>query len=202
MVASLNRPGGNVTGVTSISTALGSKHIELLHEIIPNATRIGLLGNPKNPTGMQGELQIMQPAAARLGLETFILVAGTAEEIDQAFATFTGAELHALVIGQDAFFVARREQIAALALRRRVAAVSASRQQTEAGALLGYGSVDATARQAGVYVGRILKGANPADLPVVQPTRFELAINLKTAKALGVTIPELFLARADKVIEE
>jgi putative ABC transport system substrate-binding protein len=201
MVASFNRPGGNVTGATSISTELGGKHLELLHEMMPGETRVGLLVNPNNPLGTEGMTEIIQSAARRLGLDIAILAVGNAEEIDRVFADLVRQRIRALVIGQDAFFTARRDQVAALALRGRVATVSSSRDGAEAGALVSYGSVGDSARQAGVYVGRILKGANPGDLPIVQPTKFELVINLKTAKALGLEISPLLLARADEVIE-
>jgi putative ABC transport system substrate-binding protein len=201
MVASLNKPGGNVTGVTSIGSELGAKQLELLHEVVPGATKIALLVNPKNPSGTEAMVQIAQAAGRRLGLEIAVVDAGTIEEIDLAFATFARQGVGALIVGQDAFFLARREQVAALALRHRMPSVSSGRQATEAGTLLTYGSLDSISRQAGVYVGRILKGANPGDLPVVQATKFELVVNLKTAKALGLTIPETFLARADEVIE-
>jgi putative ABC transport system substrate-binding protein len=201
MVASLNRPGANVTGATSISTELGAKLLELLHEVMPGDTRIGLLVNPRNPAGTEGMIEITQAAGSRLRLEMAVVEAGTVEAIDHAFATFARQKVRALVIGQDAFFLARREQVAALALRHGMATVSSARRSVEAGGLISYGSVDDPARQAGVYVGRILKGANPGDLPIVQPTKFELVINLKTAKTLGLEIAPLLLARADEVIE-
>jgi putative ABC transport system substrate-binding protein len=201
VVASMNRPGGNVTGATSIGSELGPKQIELLHEVVPDAGRIGLLVNPKNPLGTESMVQIHQAAGGQLGLEIVTGEAATVDEIDRAFATFVMRGVRALVIGQDAFFVARREQVAALALRHGMATVSADRQSTEAGGLISYGSVDDPARQAGVYIGRILKGANPGDLPIVQPTKFAIVINLKTAKALGIQISPLLIARADEVIE-
>jgi putative ABC transport system substrate-binding protein len=201
LVASLNQPGGNVTGVTTLSTELGPKQLELLHEVVPRTTKMGLLVNPKNPGGAEAMAQVTQAAGLRLGLDITVIDAGTVEEIDLAFATFAGQGVGALVVGQDAFFLARREQVAALALRHRMPTMISTRQGTEAGALISYGSVDSSSRQAAMYVGRILKGANPADLPVIQPTKFELVVNLKTAKALGLTIPESFLLRADEVIE-
>jgi putative ABC transport system substrate-binding protein len=201
MVASLNRPGGNVTGATNLTTELGPKHLELLHELVPSASRVGLLVNPINPAGTQSVLQMMQPAAGRLGLDIAVVEVGTVEEIDQAFESFARQRIAALVLGQDAFFNARREQIAALALRYGLPTVSATRSGAEAGALISYGSVESTSRQAGVYVGRILKGDKPADLPVLQPTKFELVVNLKTAKALGLTVPYSMQLLADEVIE-
>jgi putative ABC transport system substrate-binding protein len=201
MVASLNRPGGNVTGVTSITVELGPKGLELLHEIVPEAGKIGLLVNPNNGVGPDAMIRLTQAAAGRLGREVLVVGAGSAEEIGLAFATLAQQGVRALVVGQDAFFLARREQVAALALNHRMATVSFSRRQAEAGELISYGSVDDNGRQAGIYVGRILKGEKAGDLPVVQPTKFELVVNLKTAKALGITISDAFLARADEVIE-
>jgi putative ABC transport system substrate-binding protein len=201
MVASINRPGGNVTGATSISTELGPKQLELLHEVVPDVGRIGLLMNPGNRAAAEPMIAIIQAAGRRLALEIVVVEAGTVDEIDRAFATFLMRGVQALVVGQDAFFLARREQVAALALRHGMATVSAYRQTTQAGGLVSYGSADDSARQAGVYVGRILKGANPGDLPIMQPTKFEIVINLKTAKALGIQISPLLLARADEVIE-
>jgi putative tryptophan/tyrosine transport system substrate-binding protein len=201
LVDSLNRPGGNVTGVTSIGTELGPKQLELLHEVVPGANKIGLLVNPKNPRSADAMVQITRAAARRLGLEIAAVDAGTVEEIELAFATFARQQVGAIVLGQDAFFLARREQVAALALRHGMPTVSSTRSAAEAGALMSYGSIDSISRQAGVYVGRILHGASPGDLPIVQPTKFELVINLKTAKALGLEIAPLLLARADQVIE-
>ena len=201
MVASLNRPGGNVTGVTAMSVELGPKSVELIHEIVPGAGKIGLLVNPSNGASADAVIRLTQAAAGRLGLEVAVVGAGSAEEIDLAFATLARQGVGALVVGSDGFFNARREQVAALALKHRMATASFSRRQAEAGALISYGSVDDNGRQAGVYVGRILKGEKAGDLPVVQPAKFELVVNLKTAKVLGLTIPEAFLARADVVIE-
>jgi len=200
MVASLNRPGGNVTGVTAMSVELGPKSLELLHEAVPGAGKIGLLVNPNN-AGIDVMRRLTQAEAGRLGLEVVVVDAGDANEINIAFATLAQQGVGALVVGSDAVFIARREQVAALALKHRMATASFSRRQAEAGALISYGSVDDNGRQAGVYVGRILKGEKAGDLPVVQPTKFELVVNLKTARAIGVTIPESFLARADEVIE-
>jgi putative ABC transport system substrate-binding protein len=200
MVASLNRPGGNVTGVTSITAELGPKCLELLHEIVPEAGKIGLLVNPNNGVGPDAMIRLTQAAAGRLGLEVLVVGAGSAEEIGLAFAALAQQEVRALVV-QDAFFLARREQVAALALSHRMATASFSRRQAEAGELISYGSVDDNGRQAGIYVGRILKGEKAGNLPVVQPAKFELVVNLKTAKALGITVSDAFLARADVVIE-
>jgi putative ABC transport system substrate-binding protein len=201
LVASFNRPGSNITGVTSIGSELGPKQLELLHEVVPDASKIGLLVNPKNPLGAGGVAGITVAAGARLGLEITSVEAGTVDEIDRAFTSFARQGVRALVVGQDAFFLARRAQVAALALSHRMATVSPSRQAAEAGVLISYGSVEDTSRQAGVYVGRILKGANPGDLPIVQPTKFELVVNLTTAKALGLTLSPTLLSLADEVIE-
>jgi putative ABC transport system substrate-binding protein len=201
MVASINRPGGNVRGATSISTELGPKYLELLHEVVPGAGKIGLLVNPRNPDGTEAITQITQAAGRRLGLTIAVVSAGTVEEVDLAFATFAREKAEAVVIAGDAFFLARREQVAALALRYGLPTVSSARPGAEAGALMSYGSVESTSRQAGVYVGRILKGAKPGDLPVMQPTKFEVVINLKTAKALNLKVPETLVALADDVIE-
>jgi putative ABC transport system substrate-binding protein len=202
LVASLNRPGGNATGVSQFSSELQGKRLELLHEALPNVTKIALLVFPVNQAGAVRDTQEAQAAARRLGLEMVVLSASAENEIDQAFATVVRMQAGALLLGSDAFFVGRHEQIAALALRHAIPTMSGSRDNVAAGALMGYGNSSAVAyRQAGVYVGRILKGEKPADLPVILPTKFDLVINLKTAKALGLTIPESFLTRADEVIE-
>jgi putative ABC transport system substrate-binding protein len=186
LVASLNRPGGNATGATLIGSELLPKQLELLHEVIPAANRIALLVNPSNPVTSQQALQGAQAAAHRLGLAIIVVNAGT----------------ETALIASDAFFSSRREQVAALSLRHALPAIFGERSSVVAGLLLSYGaSIPDSYRQAGVYVGRILKGEKPADLPVMQPTRFELVINLKTAKALGLTIPPALLAIADEVIE-
>jgi putative ABC transport system substrate-binding protein len=200
VVASLNRPGGNVTGVTGLGSELDPKRLELLHEMIPTATRFAMLVNPNNSVTMQDGIQGAQSAARRLGLEVIILKAGTESEIDAAFATAVEQRAAGL-LANDAYFESRRDQFAALGLRHRMP-TTGSRESVAAGLLMGYGARAADFyRQAGIYVGRILKGEKPAELPVVQPTKFELIINLRTAKALGLTISESFLARADEVIE-
>jgi putative tryptophan/tyrosine transport system substrate-binding protein len=163
--------------VTTLSTELGPKQLELLHEVVHDAGKIGLLVNPKNPGGTEAIVQITQAAGRRLGLEIAVVNAGTVEEIDLAFAILARQGVGALVVGQDAFFLARREQVAALALRHRMPTVISTRPGAEAGALISYGSLDSSSRQAGIYVGRILKGANPGNLPVVQPTKFESSIS-------------------------
>jgi ABC-type uncharacterized transport system substrate-binding protein len=197
LVASLNRPGGNATGVSVFSAVLGGKRLELLHEAMPTVTKIALLAYP-----VSEETQDVQSAARRLGLEIIVFSASTENEIDRAFATIVQLQAGALFLGNHAFFNSRREQIAALALRNAMPTMSADRDSVAAGELMGYGANSADGyRQAGVYVGRILKGEKPGELPVMLPTKFDLVINLKTAKALGLTIPESFLLRADEVIE-
>ena len=199
LVASLNRPGGNATGVTMISSELGPKRLELLHEAIPAATRVAVLVTPNTlPATIQG----VQAAARRLGMEIILLNGGTANEVETAFATAVQQRASAMFVDINAVIASRREQIATLALRHKLPTVSVSRDNVVAGQLMSYGPNQTDMyRLAGTYVGRILKGEKPADLPVQQPTRFELVVNLKTAKAIGLTIPETFLVRADEVIE-
>jgi putative ABC transport system substrate-binding protein len=201
IVASLNRPGGNATGVSGLGSELGPKRMELLHELLPTATRFAVLVNPTNPFTMQDGIQAAQTAGPRLGLEIIVIRAGNEQEIEAAFTTAVEQGAAAL-IGTDAYFESRRDQLAGLSLRHRLPSTFGSRASVEAGALMSYGaSIPETYRQAGIYVGRILKGEKPADLPVLQPTKFELIINLKTAKALGLTVPPTLLATADEVIE-
>ena len=200
-VAALNRPGGNVTGVTFLSVELEPKQLELLREVIPAATKIAVLVNPNNPTASQIDIQGAQ-AARRLGLEIVAVNGGTENDIEWAFATALQQRVAALQVAADGYLTSRREQIAALALRHRLPTIAATREVAAAGILMSYGtSVLDSYRQAGVYVGRILKGDKPADLPVMLPTKFELVINLKTARALGLEVPPTLLARADEVIE-
>jgi putative ABC transport system substrate-binding protein len=202
LVASLNRPGGNVTGVTLIAGELGPKRLELLHELLPTAKKIALLVNPKVPTTLQDDIQRAQAAARSLGLEMTVVKGGDEDEIEGAFASAVQQGASALQVGDDAFLDSRRAQIAALGLRHALPTIALTRRAVGAGSLMTYGpnQVDVY-RQAGIYVGRILKGEKPANLPVLQPTKFELAINLTTAKVLGLTIPPMLLARADEVIE-
>jgi len=201
LVASLNRPGGNVTGVSFLTPALEAKRVELLHELVPKASTITVLVNPTFP-GAEIRVTAVRDAADALGLELSVLNASSEREIDAAFATLAERRAGALLVASDPFFFARREQIAALAARHAVPALHISREFAMAGGLMSYGaSISDAFRLAGIYTGRILKGAKPADLPVLQPTKFDFVINLKTAKALGLTIPDKLLALADEVIE-
>ena len=201
LVSSLSRPGGNVTGVTSLNVEVGPKRLELLHELVPTATIIGMLVNPTNPNAetLAGDAQA---AGRKLGLQVPVLHASNASEINAAFATLAQLGAGALVIGPDPFLNNSRQQLATLALRYALPAIYEWRDFAVAGGLLSYEtSIGDLFRQAGVYTGRILKGEKPDDLPVVQPTKFEMIINLKTAKALGLEIPPKLLALADEVIE-
>jgi ABC-type uncharacterized transport system substrate-binding protein len=199
VVASLNRPGGNVTGVSWMSTAMLPKQLELLRELVPTASVIMLLVNPTNPIA-KIQLLEMQEAVRSLGIELQVLRASSAGEIDGAFEIF--AQIPALVIANDPFFNGRLSQIAGLTARHKVPAIFPHRDFALSGGLMSYNaSLTDSHRQAGVYVGRILKGEKPADLPIVRPTKFELVINLKTAKTLGLTVPLTLQASADEVIE-
>jgi putative tryptophan/tyrosine transport system substrate-binding protein len=201
LVAGLSRPGGNVTGVSFLFVELHAKRLELLSDLVPQARVIALLVNP-NFSGSERITQNVQEAARLKGVQLYILKAGTEAEIDAAFEPLGGLHADALVLSSDPFFDSRREQLVALASRHAIPAIYPWREFAAAGGLISYGpSLTAVGRQLGIYVGKILKGAKPADLPVEQPTRFELVINLKTAKALGLTVPRTILARADEVIE-
>jgi putative ABC transport system substrate-binding protein len=198
LVASLSRPGGNVTGVTQLHEEVAPKRLELAHQLVPMATIIAALVNPTYPN-TEVELRDLQAAARALGLQLHVLHASTEHDFDTVFATLVQLRPSALVIGADAFLFSRRERLAALALRHAVPAIF---QDREAGGLMSYGgSTLDTYRIAGTYTGRILKGERPSDLPVQQSTKIELFINLKTAKALGLTVPETLLATADEVIQ-
>jgi len=202
LVASLNRPGGNLTGVTTLSVEVGAKRLELLQELIPTTTVIALLVNPANPTLAETQSRDAQAAARTLGLQLHVLHASSEHDFDTVFATLAQLRAGALVIGADAFFSSRSEQLAALALRHAVPTIFQWREFAASGGLMSYGtSLTDQYRQLGVYTGRILKGEKPADLPVLQVTKLELVINMKTAKALGLTVPLPLLAFADEVIE-
>jgi putative ABC transport system substrate-binding protein len=203
LVASLARPAGNLTGISIMSTELIPKRLELLSELVPQAKVIALLVNPNTVAErMEGMMRDVPEAARAKGVQLHILKAGTESEIDAAFATLVQLPVGALVVGSDPFFNNRREQLVALASHYAIPAIYQLREFAAAGGLISYGSsTTGTYRQLGVYAGKILKGEKPADLPVQQPTKFELVINLKTAKALGLTVPQALLARADEVIE-
>jgi putative tryptophan/tyrosine transport system substrate-binding protein len=201
LVASLNRPGGNVTGVSFLAGVLEAKRLELLHEVVPNVGVIALLVNPNTPRA-EAQLRDAQEAAARLGIRLIVLNASNEPEIDVSFAILDREGARALLVASDAFFYSRGNQLVALAARHAVPAIYQLREFTAAGGLMSYGASATEAyHQAGVYTGRILKGEKPADLPVIQPTKFELVINLKTAKTLGVTVSNAMQLLADEVIE-
>ena len=202
LVASLNRPGGNITGATSLAGELAPKRLELMHELLPKATVLALLVNPTNPVLMEATTRETQAAAATLGVELHVLQARTEREFDGIFVRLPEVRAGGLVIAVDSFFTARREQLGQLALRHRVPAIYQSRAFTEAGGVMSYGGSLADGfRLVGLYTARILKGDKPADLPVQQTTKAELIVNLKSAEALGVGVPPTLLARADEVIE-
>jgi len=201
LVASFNRPGGHVTGVMFASNVLGAKRVQLLQEMVPGVRRIALLMNPDNPNALTEQADA-QAGAAKLGLETIVLNARNAAEIDAAFVELLRAKCDAIITATDPIMLDRREQIASFAERNAVPAVSFTRPFAAAGGLMSYGpSIGAMYREAGSYVGQILKGTKAADLPVMQLSKFELVINLRTAKALKLTIPSSVIAVADEVIE-
>jgi putative ABC transport system substrate-binding protein len=201
LVASFSRPGGNVTGMTNFMNVLGAKRLELVSEAVPTATVLALLVNPNNPNA-EADTRDLKTAAQALGRRLHVLTASTDHELEAAFAAAAEQKVGALFINIDSFLFDRRQQIAALAARYKIPTIHPFREYVAAGGLMSYGAsfVDAW-RQSGSYVGRILKGAKPADLPVLQPTKFDLVINLKVAKALGLGIPPTLIARADEVIE-
>ena len=201
LVASLSRPGGNVTGVSVFTARLGAKRLALLHELIPAATTIAILLNPKNPDS-EDEAKDVQEAARALGVEILVLYAGTENEIDAAFTKLVEQRTGALMLGADTFFTSQRARIATLSTYLRIPTADSVREFPEAGGFASYGaSLAGVYRQAGVYVARILKGDKPADLPVLLPTAFEFVINLQTAKVIGLTVPDKLLVAADEVIE-
>lgn len=202
LVASLSRPGNNVTGVAMLQTAVTAKRVELLHELVPTATSIGMLVNPGNPGFAQADAKEAQQAARSLGVNLLVLNANNSNEIDAAFAALVQQQAGALLISGDVFYISRTDQLVALAARYAVPTIYAYLEQGAAGALMCYGAGLAfTQRTVGVYTGRILKGEKPADLPIQQVTKLQLVINMKTAKVLGLTFPLSLLARADEVIE-
>ena len=201
LVASLNRPGGNVTGATELTREAVPKRLELAHRLVPGATAVGLLINPKNPSA-ETVTRDLEVAATSLGLQFRVFHASTEAEIDQAFTTFRQAHAGVLIIGADTLFAGQAEQLGALSIRNSMPAVFDFHPFVETGGLASYGgSITDAYRLAGTYAGRILKGEKPSDLPVQQTTKIELIINLKTAKALGIEISPTLLATADEVIE-
>ena len=201
LVASLNRPGGNVTGTSRLSTDLIPKRLGLMSELMPKMTAIALLVNPTSPQ-TEAQVQEMQEPTRARGFKLHVVNASNERELDTAFAEAGQKRADALIVANDPLFIGRREQIVALALRHTIPTIFAERESVVAGGLMSYSaSLADSFRQVGVYVGRILRGAKPADLPVLQPTRFDLVINLKTAKTLGLTVPNTLLALADEVIE-
>jgi putative ABC transport system substrate-binding protein len=202
LVASMNRPGGNVTGVSNLAAELSGKEIGLLHDLVPKAATIAALFDPSQTTDYRIPLRDARDAAAALGQKLLVLEAGTAEEIDARFASLDREPADAMLVIRSGFFLTRAGQIAALAARHRIPAIYVRREFAEAGGLMSYGfNVAEVYREMGRYAGRILNGEKPADLPVIQPTTFELVINLKAAKALGLTIPPGVFAIANEVIE-
>ena len=202
VVASLNRPGGNMTGVSNLNTEMGAKQLELLHAVVPSATVIAVLVNPTDPIIVETLSKDLQTAARAIQREILVVSASTEREIDTVFTALVQRKVGALVVGNDPFFNARPDQLVALAARHAVPAIYPYREFVAAGGLMSYGSnLTADYRLVGVYAGRILKGEKPSDLPVQQSTKVQLVLNYKTAKALGITFPISLLGRADEVIE-
>jgi ABC-type uncharacterized transport system substrate-binding protein len=201
LVPNLNRPGGNITGVTFLTNTLGAKRLELLRELIPRVTVVGLLINPGNPTS-EFQVRDVQAAARAFDIEPLVLHAGSERNIDAAFASFVQQRANALIVGADSLFLSRRDQLAGLAARHAVPAIYPLREFADIGGLMSYAPSQTDAyRLAGGYSARVLKGEKPADLPIQQAVKFEFVINLKTAKALSLDVPPTLLARADEVIE-
>ena len=202
LVASLARPGGNLTGVNFVTTELVAKRLELLRELVPGATRIAVLVNPADAANTEPTLRDVEAAARTIGLQIQVVRASTSREVDTAFVTIARERPEALFVGNAPFLNVRRVQLVQLTARHAIPAAYPGREYVEIGGLMSYGSNIADAfRQAGVYCGRILKGAKPADLPVEQSSKFELVINHQTARMLGLDVPPMLLARADEVIE-
>jgi putative ABC transport system substrate-binding protein len=203
LVASLARPGGNATGFNYLNQEVDAKRLALLHELVPKAVRIAVLLDPANATNAESTLRNVQEAAVSLGLQLHVLNAGTSREIDEAFATFANVRPDALYVTGLALYTSRRVQLANLAARERMPAAYANREIVEVGGLMSYGTGEGieSFHQVGLYAGKILKGTKPADLPVVQSTKFEFIINLQTARLLGIEVPPTLLAIADEVIE-
>jgi putative ABC transport system substrate-binding protein len=202
LVTSLARPGGNATGINFFNVEIGAKRLALLHELVPKAVRIAVLVNPANASSAEATLRDISETARTLGLQTQVLNASTSGEIEAAFSTLVGDRADALYVAPDGFFISRRVQFATLAARHGIPTAHATRDEVEAGGLMSYGVDTPYAfRQVGLYTGQILKGAKPADLPVVQSTKFEFVINLQTARALGIEIPNSLQLLADEIIE-
>jgi putative ABC transport system substrate-binding protein len=202
LVASLARPGGNVTGVSMITTELMAKRFELLFELVHHIETVALLVNPKYHSATKGTIPLVQQAANAKGIRLHVLSAAEESEFEPAFASLAQLKVDALIVGTDPYFTSRRAQIVALASRYSVPAIYEWREFVAAGGLISYGAkLTSMYREAGIYVGKVLKGAKPADLPIQQPTNFELVINLKTVKSLGLNVPDKLLATADEVIE-
>ena len=202
LVASLARPGGNVTGVTSLNVDVGSKRLELMHMLVPQVTDMALLVNPTNPANAANDAKEAQLAAARIGVQLHVMQVSTTEDFNEAFAKLLQLRVGALLLGTDALFTTHKVQLKDFALRNSIPTVSPYSDFANAGGLMSYGGdIINSWHLAGVYTGRVLKGEKPVDLPVQQATKVELVLNLKTAKALGLTVPETLLATADKVIE-
>jgi putative tryptophan/tyrosine transport system substrate-binding protein len=202
LVASFARPGGNATGINFLDQEVNAKRLSLLHELVPKALHVAVLLNPANPTNAETTLREVQAAARAIGLQVHALNASTSREIDAVFTNLARDRPDALFVTGDTFFNSRRVQVATLAARERIPAAYGEREGVEAGGLMSYGTnFGETFRQVGVYTGRVLKGEKPADLPVVQSTKFDFVLNLQTARLLGIEVPETLLATADKVIQ-